>query len=87
MVEKLTFNYLTIALVDIPAVSIPTARSLKTCDLCGIALCDKPAHFRVAFYCPQHNMHLCNDRSYLISFLICHTCQVDGLFWQRRNAH
>jgi hypothetical protein len=21
------------------------------------------------------------------NFLICHTCQVDGLSWQRRNAH
>ena len=49
MVEKLTFNYLVTALVDIPAVSMPNARSLKT------------AHFRVAFYCPQHKMHLCND--------------------------
>uniref|UniRef100_A0A4W5PTY3 Reverse transcriptase domain-containing protein n=1 Tax=Hucho hucho TaxID=62062 RepID=A0A4W5PTY3_9TELE len=30
IVEKLTFNYLATALVDIPAVSIPIARSLKT---------------------------------------------------------
>ncbi len=47
MVEKLTFNSRATALVDIPAVSMPTARSLKTCDICGIVLCDKTAHFRV----------------------------------------
>ncbi len=34
-----------------PAVRMPIARSLKTCDICGIVLCDKTAHFRVAFYC------------------------------------
>ena len=27
---------------------------------CGIVLCDKTAYFRVAFYCPQHKVHLCN---------------------------
>jgi hypothetical protein len=37
-------NSLETVLVDIPAVSIPNARSLKTWDIC--------AHFRVAFYCP-----------------------------------
>jgi hypothetical protein len=30
MVEKLTVNYLATALVDIPAVSMPIAHSLKT---------------------------------------------------------
>ena len=30
LVEKLTFNYLATALVDIPAVSMPITRSLKT---------------------------------------------------------
>jgi hypothetical protein len=63
MVEKWTFNYLATALVDIPAVSLPIARTLKTWDICGIALCDKSAHFRVAFYFPQHKVHLCNDRA------------------------
>ncbi len=29
------------ALVDIPAVSMPIACSLKTCNICGIVLCDK----------------------------------------------
>ncbi len=38
MVEKLTFNSRVTALVDIPAVSMPIARSLKTCDICGIKL-------------------------------------------------
>jgi hypothetical protein len=47
--------------VDIPAISMPIARSIKTWDICGIVLCDKTAHFRVAFYCPQHKVHLCND--------------------------
>ncbi len=51
MVEKWTFNSGATALVDIPAVSMPIACSLKTCDVCGIVLCDKTAHFGVAFYC------------------------------------
>ena len=51
MVEKLTFNSLGTALVDIPAVSMPIAHSLKTWDICDIALCEIMANFRVAFYC------------------------------------
>ncbi len=51
MVEKYTFNSRETSLVDIPAVSMPIARSLKSCDICGIVLCDKTAHFRAAFYC------------------------------------
>ncbi len=61
MVEKLTFNSRVTALVDIPAVSMPIARSLKTCDICGIVLCDKTAHFRLAFYYGQPKAHLCNN--------------------------
>ncbi len=38
------------ALVDIPAVNMPIARSLEICDICGIVRCDKTAHFRVAFF-------------------------------------
>ena len=60
---KLTFNSLATALVDIPAVSMPRARSLKTRNICGIVLCDKTAHFRMAFYCLQHKVHLCNERA------------------------
>ena len=63
MVEKLTLNYLATALLDIVAVSMPVARSLKACYICGISLCDKTAHFRVAFYCCQHKVHLCNDHA------------------------
>ncbi len=64
MVEKWTFNSRATALVDIPAVSMPVpARSLKTCDICGIVLCDKTAHFRVAFYCGQPKSHLCNNHA------------------------
>ncbi len=63
MVEKLTFNSRATALVDIPAVSMPIARSLKTCDICGIVLCDKTAHYRVAFYCGQPKAHLYNNHA------------------------
>jgi hypothetical protein len=61
MVEKLTYNYLATALGDIPAVNMPIAHSLKT----SVPLCfsDKTAHFRGAFYCPQHKLHLCNDHA------------------------
>ena len=30
---------------------------------CGIVLCDKTADFRVAFYCHQYKVHLCNDHA------------------------
>ncbi len=63
MVEKWTFNYLATALVDIPAVSMPITRSLKICDICGIVLCDKTAHFREDFYCVQCKTHLCNNHA------------------------
>ena len=63
MVEKWTFNSLATALVDIPAVYMPIEHSLKTWEICGIVLRDKTAHFRVAFYCPQHKVHLCNDHA------------------------
>ncbi len=49
MVEKWTFDSWATALVDLPAVSKPIACSLKTCNICGIVLCDKTAHFRVTF--------------------------------------
>ena len=48
---------------DGPSFSMQIALSLKTWDFCGIVLCDKTTHFRVAFYCPQHKVHLCNDRA------------------------
>ncbi len=63
MAEKWTFNSRATALVDIPAVSMPIAHSLKTCDICGIVLCDRTAHFRVAFYCGQPKAHLCNNHA------------------------
>ncbi len=43
--------------------SMPIARSLKTCDICGIMLCNKTAHFRVAFYCDQPKAHLCANHT------------------------
>ena len=30
---------------------------------CGIVLCDKTAHFKVAIYCSKHKVHLRNDRA------------------------
>ncbi|ROL55047.1 Transposable element Tc1 transposase [Anabarilius grahami] len=42
----------------------------------------KTAHVRVAFYCGSLR-HTCA----IISILICHTCEVDGLSRQRRSAH
>ena len=56
--REMKWYFLATVLVDIPAVSMPIARSLKTSDICGIVLCDKTAHFRVVFYCPQHKVHL-----------------------------
>ncbi len=61
MVEKWTFN--SWATVDIPAVTMPIARRLKTCDICGIVLCDKTAQFRVVLYCGQPKAHLCNNHT------------------------
>jgi hypothetical protein len=61
MLERITFN--SLALVNIPAVSMPIARSLKTQDICDIVLCDKTAHLRVAFYRPQRKVHRSNDHA------------------------
>jgi hypothetical protein len=36
--------------------------------------CDKTVHFRVAFYCPQHKVHLCIDHA--IKSAYCHTTPV-----------
>ncbi len=43
--------------------SMLTARCLKTCDMCGIVLGNKTAHFRVAFYCDQPKAHLCTNHT------------------------
>ncbi len=63
MVETWTFNSRATALVDIAAGRMPIARSLKIFDICGIVLCDKTAHFRVAFYCGQLKAHLCKNHA------------------------
>ncbi len=57
------FLFTATALLDISAVSMTITRSLKTCDICGIVLCDKTAHFRVSFYCGQPKTHLCNNHA------------------------
>jgi hypothetical protein len=52
MVGKLTLNSLATALVNIPAVSMPFTRSLKT--VTSVALCCViviKLHILVAFYC------------------------------------
>ena len=61
MVEKWTYNSLATSLVDIPAVSMPIATPSKLET--SVTLCDKTAHFKVAFYCPQHKVHLCKDHA------------------------
>ncbi len=48
--REINIKFTATALVDIPAVSMPIAHYLKTCDICGIVLCDKAAHFRVSLY-------------------------------------
>ena len=58
MVEKLTLISLATALLDIPAVSMPIARSLNLRHLWH-----KTALFRVAIYCPKLKVHLCNDNA------------------------
>jgi hypothetical protein len=63
MVEKWTFNCLASARMDTPPVSMSIASFLKTWDSGGIVLCDNTAHFRMAFYCPQHKVYLCNDHN------------------------
>ncbi len=61
--REMNIQFTATALVDIPAVSMPIARSLKTCDICGIVLCDKTTHFRVVFYCDKPKAHLCNNHA------------------------
>ncbi len=39
------------------------ANCMLICSICGIVLCDKTAHFRVAFYCGQPKAHLCNNHA------------------------
>ncbi len=39
------------------------ARSLKTCDIGVIVLCDKTAHYIVSVYCGQPKAHLCNNHA------------------------
>ena len=47
-------------------------------------LCDKTAHFRVAFYCPQHKVHLCNDHAVYLSggwiILAKEKCSLTGMY-------
>lgn len=37
----------------------------------------------MSFYCEQPKTHLSRVTCCLISILVCHACQVDGLFWPR----
>jgi hypothetical protein len=61
--SEINIKLLVTALVYIPIVSMPIALP-STWDICGgIVLCDKTAHFKVAFYCPQHKVHLGNEHA------------------------
>ena len=60
MVEKLTLHYLKTALLDTPAVSMPIACSFNFRHLWR---CVTQLHILVAFYCPQHKVHLCNEHA------------------------
>jgi len=71
MVEKLTFNSWATALVDIPAVGMPIARSLKTSTSEAL--------------CCVIKLHII-ERPFIVASLK-HTCEVDGLSRQRRSAH
>jgi hypothetical protein len=62
LVEKWTFNCLATALVDMVAVSMPIAHSLKIWGIYGIMLCDTTAHFS-GLLLSWHQVHLCNDQS------------------------
>ena len=49
-------NILATALVDIPAVSMPIPRSLKTWDICAIVLCDKNVSFSGLLFIPTQGI-------------------------------
>lgn len=63
---------LTTTWVGIPAVRMPTAHFLKTCNICGIVLCAKTLRGTPVQW-------LCC----LISILIRHACQVEENVWHR----
>lgn len=54
------------ALVNTPAASVPTARSVKPCDISGTVLCDETARFRVASYCDHSKAHLCINHAIIM---------------------
>ena len=85
MVEKLTCSYLATTLVENPAVSMPIACSIKTSDIRGIALCEKTAHFRVAFI--VHSTRCTCVMIMLFNQLLDMPHLSDGLSGQRRNAY
>ena len=47
--------------MDIPAVSMPIASSLNLRHLWHYVV--RKLYMLVAFYCPQHKVHLCNDHA------------------------
>jgi hypothetical protein len=53
----------------------------------SVALCcDKTVHFKVFFF-PSIRCTCVMITHCLVSFFICHNCQVEELYWQRRYAH
>ncbi len=87
MVDKWTLNSWATALVDIPAASMQLHAPSKTCDICGIVLCDKTAHLLEWPFIVASLRHTCAIIMLSNQHLRCHTCEVDGLSWQRRSAH
>jgi hypothetical protein len=63
MVEKLAFNSLVTALVDIPAVSMPTAHFPSKLEISvALSYVTKSHILEWPFIVPQHKVHLCNDQ-------------------------
>ncbi len=56
--SEINIQFTPAALVDIPAVSMPTARPLKTRDTCGFVLCNKSSPKYTCVLIIPFNQHL-----------------------------
>jgi hypothetical protein len=61
MVEKLTLNSLTTALVDKHSCSQHANCILPQLETTVSLCCVTKLHILVAFYCPEHKVHLYNE--------------------------
>lgn len=85
IVKTWAFTSQATALLGIAAVSMSIALSLKTCDICGCAAWLNCKFWRLLLWpakCPSDQLSCC-----LISILICLTCEVDEISWQRRAQY